>query len=275
MMSSTNRTAYRLTESAIMLAFAAVLSVIKIVDMPYGGSVTAFSMLPLVLIAYRYGTAWGLVTATTYGLIQLLLGMDNLSYATGLLPIVMIILFDYVVAFLVLGLAGLFRRPGWSQGTSLAVGAAVTGILRYVCHVITGCTVWAGLSVPTAEAALYSLSYNATYMIPEIIILVLGAVYLSRFLSFEGATVTRAAKETKLYAPAFTISTLAKVVALAAIVWIVVLIAPTLQNPDGELFLAGISTAPWKTIGWIALGGVSSTVVLELIAHLLKKRHNA
>ena len=76
---SANRTAYRLTESAIMLAFAAVLSEIKIIHMPYGGSVTAFSMLPLILIAYRYGVKWGLVTSATYGLIQLLLGMDNLS----------------------------------------------------------------------------------------------------------------------------------------------------------------------------------------------------
>ena len=46
----------RLTESAIMLAFATVLSLIKIVDMPFGGSVTACSMLPILIIAYRYGT---------------------------------------------------------------------------------------------------------------------------------------------------------------------------------------------------------------------------
>ena len=125
-MSTRNRTAYRLTESAIMLAFAAVLSVLKIVDMPSGGSVTAFSMLPLLIIAYRYGTKWGLVTAFTYSLIQLLLGLDNFAYAPGFTSMVMLALFDYLIAFLVLGLGALFRRNGRSQGTALALAAIVT-----------------------------------------------------------------------------------------------------------------------------------------------------
>lgn len=270
---STNRTAYRLTESAIMLAFASVLSVIKIIDMPYGGSVTAFSMLPLILIAYRYGVKWGLVTAATYGLIQLLLGMDNLSYATGFVPVMMILLFDYLVAFLVLGLAGLFRRPRLPQGVALALASAVTGILRYLCHVITGCTVWAGLSVPTAEAAIYSFSYNATYMIPEIIILVLGAVYLSRFLSFEGSTVTRAHAEKQFYAPAFALSVVAKAVALVAAVWIIVIVAPTLQNADAEFAVSGILSAPWGKIGLIAAVGCAVTILLEWVASYWQKHH--
>ena len=272
MSKQTNRTAYRLTESAIMLAFAAVLSVIKIVDMPYGGSVTAFSMLPLIIIAYRYGTRWGLVTAATYGLIQMLLGMDNLSYATGFVPVVMIILFDYLVAFLVLGLAGLFRRPGLSQGTSLALAATVTGVLRYLCHVLTGCTVWAGLSVPTAQAAIYSFSYNATYMIPEIIILVLGAVYLSRFLSFEGSTVTRAEVRHSISGGALAVSILAKSVALVAAVWIVVLVAPVLQNPDGELFLSGLASAPWGKAGIIAACGAVGWLAVEGISRAIRRK---
>lgn len=272
MSQSVNKTAYRLTESAIMLAFAAVLSVIKIVDMPYGGSVTACSMLPLLIIAYRYGTRWGLVTAGTYGLIQLLLGMDNLSYATGFVPVVMILLFDYLVAFLVLGLGGLFRRPGRSQSTSLALAAIVTGVLRYLCHVLTGCTVWAGLSVPTAQAAVYSFSYNATYMLPEIVILVLGAIYLSRFLSFEGATVTRAATQERSETAPFVLSATAKLVALVAAAWIVVVLAPTIQNPDGELFLSGLISADWGTIGLIALCGSWITLLLELLSARLRLR---
>ncbi len=269
------RTAYRLTESAIMLAFASVLSIVKIVDMPYGGSVTAFSMLPLILIAYRYGTRWGLVSAFAYGLIQMLLGMDNLSYATGFVPVVMILLFDYLVAFAVLGLAGLFRRPGLSQSTSLALASAVTGTLRYLCHVLTGCTVWAGLSVPTAQAAIYSLSYNATYMLPEIVILVLGAVYISRVLSFEGSAVTRATPRHSTGRAAFTVSLLAKVVALAAAVWAIVIIAPTLQNADGELFLRGLAAVPWGQVGLIVLCGGLLTALLELIAARLAKRQPA
>jgi thiamine transporter len=63
-MNSSSRV-YRLTESALLIAVAAVLSVLKIVDMPAGGSVTACSMLPLLLVSYRHGTKWGLFTAFT------------------------------------------------------------------------------------------------------------------------------------------------------------------------------------------------------------------
>ncbi len=268
MSTHTHSSAYRLTESAIMIAFAAVLSVLKILDMPYGGSVTAFSMLPLLIVAYRYGMRWGLFTAVTYGLVQLLLGLDNLSYATSFPAAVAIIVWDYLAAFLVLGLAGAFRNDRFSQGTSLAFAAIATGILRYLCHVIAGCTVWAGLSVPTIQATIYSLSYNATYMIPEIIILTLGAVYISRFLSFTGVRITRAAGQAHSRPVVQIVSVLSKTILLAAAVIIVLLIAPTIQFTDGTLFLAGIANANWPVIGIVALSAVLLSGVLEGIVRV-------
>ena len=271
-MSAQKTTAYRLTESAIMLAFAAVLSVLKIIDMPHGGSVTAFSMLPILIIAYRYGVRWGMLTATTYSLIQLLLGLDNFAYAQGFVSLVTLAVFDYLVAFFVLGLGALFRRKSWSQGTSLAVAAVVTGVLRYLCHVVSGFTVWRDLEVPFVDSLIYSFSYNATYMIPEIIILVLGAVYVSRLLSFEGATVTRAKAKTPLSAPAIVLSVIGKTVALAALVWDVILIAPALQNADsGNLTLAGLASVDWAKVGIITVVGLLVLVVTELVAARLKK----
>ena len=62
-----------LTESAVMVALAFVLSFLKVVDMPYGGSVTAFSMLPIVIIAYRHRLGWGLASALAYSLLQMLM----------------------------------------------------------------------------------------------------------------------------------------------------------------------------------------------------------
>ena len=189
------KSVYRLVESALLLAMAAVLSVIKIIDMPYGGSVTAFSMLPLLIIAYRYGTKWGMLTAFTYSLIQLLLGMENFSYVTGFTSMAALALFDYLLAFLVLGLGALFRRQNTSQTASLVLAAVVTGVLRYLCHCVSGFTVWRDLSVPFSQSLAYSLSYNATYMIPKIIILAIGAVYISRVLSFDNAGITRVAAQ--------------------------------------------------------------------------------
>uniref|UniRef100_UPI00398A3D32 energy-coupled thiamine transporter ThiT n=1 Tax=Caproicibacter sp. TaxID=2814884 RepID=UPI00398A3D32 len=65
----------RLVESAIMLGLATVLSLIKLYQMPLGGSVTLCSMLPILLIGYKYGVKWGLLTGFTYGVIQLLLDL--------------------------------------------------------------------------------------------------------------------------------------------------------------------------------------------------------
>lgn len=273
-MSAQKSIVYRLTESAIMLAFAAVLSELKIIAMPYGGSVTAFSMLPILIIAYRYGFRWGLVTSFTYSLIQLILGLDNFSYlpVRNFISVVSLIVFDYLLAFLVLSLGALFRRKSWSQGTSLAFAAFVTGILRYLCHAVAGFTAWTGFSGNITDALIYSLSYNATYMIPEIIILVIGAVYVSRLLSFEGATVTRAKAKTPLSVPAIVVSAIGKTAALAALVWDVILIAPTLQNADsGNFTLTGLASVDWMKVGIITAAGLLILVITEIVSARMKK----
>lgn len=99
----------RLVESGLMLAIAFVLSFIKLFEMPNSGSITLLSMLPVIIIAYRFGIKWGLFTAGTYGLLQLLAGTNGLK-ALSISGLISVILLDYLVAFGVLGLAGAFRR---------------------------------------------------------------------------------------------------------------------------------------------------------------------
>ena len=263
---------YRLTESALLLAIAAVLSVLKLVDMPYGGSVTACSMLPLLIIAYRHGTRHGLFTAFTYSLIQLLLGLDNFSYATSFGAVIAIAVFDYLLAFLALGLGGIFRKK-LPQGAALGTAAILTGLLRYLCHVISGCTVWAGLSVPTAEALIYSLSYNATYMIPEILILTLGAVYVSRLLSLESTGVSRAVIRHEQGSVAATVlSGIAFTALFLTIVGDVIYIAPALQNAEsGELFFAGLAALNWIGVAVFTAIGVALFAILKGISSRMIK----
>ena len=188
------KTVVRLTESALMLAAATILSLIAVIQMPFGGSVTAFSMLPVLLIAYRYGVLWGCFVGVAHGLIQLLLGVGNLQYATTVWALIAIVLLDYLIAFGVLACGGLFRR--WTnQAVGLTLGALVGCVLRYLCHVVTGCTVWAGLSIPDSAALVYSLAYNAAYMLPETLITMVGAYYLARVLDFHRDTLTRVAAQ--------------------------------------------------------------------------------
>ena len=177
----------KLTESAMMIALATLLSMAKLLEMPYGGSVTMASMLPLVIVAYRYGTKWGLLTGFAFGAVQFALGTKNIGYlpVKNFASVATLIIADYLLAFAVLGFGGIFRKPCKNQATALVFGSVLVAILRYVCHVISGWTVWAQFDL-TKAGLLYSLSYNATYMLPEMLILVVAALFLGNALDFRG-----------------------------------------------------------------------------------------
>ena len=256
----------RLTESAIMLAFATVLSLIKIVDLPYGGSITACSMLPILIIAYRYGTSWGLFTAAAFSLLQLVTGMNSLSYVTSAPAIAAVILLDYIIAFMVLGLGGIFRGRVKNQSTALMLSGLLACVLRYACHTIAGCTVWAGLSIPDSQALLYSLAYNATYMVPETIILILGAVYVGRVLDFRSENITRIQVQEKKPDLAVFFSGIAKAALVVAAAWDVVAIAPSLQNAEtGDFDITGITAVNWLSVGVVTAVGIILAVVFFLL----------
>ena len=180
----------RLTESAILIALATVLSTLKLFDLPMGGSVTPFSMLPIVIVAYRYGFKWGLTTGAAYGFLQMLLGMDNLQYGATFVAVVCIILFDYLVAFIPLSFGALFRDKLGAQSAELTCGVIFGGIGRYICHFITGWQIWGIWAPEGTPAHIYSLTYNASYMIPEITITVAAAILISSVLNFKSTQIT-------------------------------------------------------------------------------------
>ena len=144
-----------------MIALATVLSLIKIVHLPYGGSVTVASMLPIAIIAYRHGVSWGLLAGFVHGVIQNLLGLSDITGLPTWKSVLVAVLLDYLVAFAVIGLAGAFRKAIKNQAFSLSLGCVLACVLRYICHVITGATIWAGLSIPSAAALSFSFIYNS------------------------------------------------------------------------------------------------------------------
>ncbi len=242
----------KLTESAVMLALSAVLSYVKLIDLPYGGSITLCSMLPILLIAYRYGVGFGLISGFAYSLIQLLMGLKNLSYATSAIAAIAIILLDYVFAFTVIGFGGIFRKR-MKQTSAIISGTLFVCLMRYAFHVVSGCTVWAGLSIPDAQALVYSLAYNATYMLPELIIAVVGAAWISGSISFEGERLIRL--KTKTHSRRATIlKSVGGALLAATVITDVVLIAPKLQNvKTGDFDITGLAYVPWLTVGIITV----------------------
>lgn len=260
----------RLVESGLMLAMATALSMVKVLDLPYGGSITAFSALPILLVAYRHGLWQGLLTAFAHALIQLMLGANTLSYATSPAAAVAIVVLDYLLAFTVLGLGGLFRRKCDSQSTALVLGALLTGALRYLLHVIAGCTVWAGLSIPTEAALVYSLAYNATYMIPETIVTALGAWYLSKAVDLREEMPTRA-KQTAHGNP--LLSLIGKAALLAAAVWDVIEIFRPLQDAEtGDFVIANLALVNWPLVGVVTAAGVAVWGICVWFNHVIRKK---
>ena len=168
-----------LVECALMIAVGTVLSNIKIFEMPYGGAVTLLSMLPFILISYRHGLGWGLLTGFANSLLQMLFGF----YAppAGTVPaFIGVVLLDYVLAFTVLGAACVFAKPFKNRLVGVIVGAAVVCLLRFVCSWISGAWLWGSYQDSYEWAVgmnvwLYSFIYNGSYMLPELVLTAIGA----------------------------------------------------------------------------------------------------
>ncbi|MFD2371171.1 energy-coupled thiamine transporter ThiT [Brevibacillus sp. GCM10020057] len=152
-------------EMAMMAALAVVFSMIKLFDMPQGGSVSLV-MVPIALIAVRRGLWAGIITGVAVGVLQLFFG------STVVHPVQLLL--DYPLAFGALGLAGLARHwivEGRGKRILALWGGLLAGVLvRFVCHFVSG-IVWFGEYAPEGTpVALYSFVYNITYLLPELII---------------------------------------------------------------------------------------------------------
>ena len=155
----------RLTEIAVCIAMAVVGSLIKVWEMPQGGSV-ALTMVPILLIAIKRGPVAGFMTGGIYGVLSLLMA--------GVIYHPMSILLDYVLAFGLLGLAGFFKKnvPG-------VIAGCFVGVLgRFISSLVSGAVLFAEYAPAGQNPWVYSLIYQATYLVPEFLISVVIIVLL-------------------------------------------------------------------------------------------------
>ena len=164
----------RLCEGAIMVAIAQILSYIKLWEMPWGGSIV-LAMVPIILFSVRWGLGSGLLAGFVFGVLQF---MFDGGFAIGWQSIIG----DYLLAFTVLGLAGLMK------GKKLGVfwGTLIGGVARFLVHYVVGATIWAAYMPDTffgmtmTSPWIYSLLYNIAYMGPNIVItlVIFGLLYV-------------------------------------------------------------------------------------------------
>ena len=164
------------------------------------------------------------------------------------------------------------------QSTELAVGCILVCLIRYACHVIAGATVWAGLSIPTEAAMIYSLGYNATYMIPETIVTTLAAAWVGGVLDLSKKIPERFVRSGRTEQERSdwceTLPSLAALSAVFVVALDTILIAPHLQNAESGAFdFSGISSAPWVAIALVSSIGAALVVALLVAKKVMNKKN--
>ena len=202
----------RLTESAMLLAVAIVLELISkmfIPELPFGGQVTLVSMLPVVLISYRHGVKWGLVSGVAYALIEMAIGAKTVTAAfqpgyfgdgTMILNALIMCALDYLLAYTVLGLGDLSRSRMEHRNKALTCGTLVALGCRYLAHILSGYILFSGWAEwfftqegfpawgaqlvasmsPALLGLVYSIVYNGMYMFPEMVLTAIAAALIAR-----------------------------------------------------------------------------------------------
>ncbi|MDR1409803.1 MAG: energy-coupled thiamine transporter ThiT [Oscillospiraceae bacterium] len=203
-----NKSLQALVESAILLALSVVLSVYAIYEMPNGGTVSFFAMAPLVIIGLRWGPSWGSGAALAFGIAQLLFGLKNFSYVQGIWAYIGVASLDYIIAFAAYGLAPIIAKPfcktrhirhanGQYDGKGFTfelysvpnkplgygLAALATGLLQYACSFLSGILLWSEWAPESTPVWLYSLTYNATYALPNAAMTVIGTVVAMALLN--------------------------------------------------------------------------------------------
>lgn len=207
------QTTRRLVTSAMLIAVASVLALVSefipFLQLRFGGTLTLASMLPIILISYMYGLKWGLGSAAVYAVIQIFMGFktvaalftpDSDSYM-ALWMAICVVLLDYFLAYTSLGLGGIFARKKGGC-LRLVLGGVVAQVICYAFHVLSGFLfygAWADWFFTESAAKdlaisgwimehlsgrglalLYSLIYNALYMLPEIVLTAVVAALIYR-----------------------------------------------------------------------------------------------
>ncbi|MBR4017886.1 MAG: energy-coupled thiamine transporter ThiT [Oscillospiraceae bacterium] len=161
-----------LTEGAILIAMAEILSLLPFYKFPWGGSVD-LGMLPIILFCVRWGFGPGMIATTAHGILQALLGSSGgfVGWQS--------FLGDYLIAYMVLGVAGLFKGK-------FIPAALIACAVRFLVHYVVGATIWAeympesffGMTMTTPW--VYSALYNGAYMLAcTVLVLVVGVILMN------------------------------------------------------------------------------------------------
>lgn len=164
-----------------MVALATALSFLKLWESPLGGSVTLFSMTPIMLIGFMYGASWGFGSAFVYAVLQLLFGLSTVAYVPTPTGIIACVMLDYIVPFTLIGITGLFKKNEMKV-LRVIIGSLTACVLRFLSHFICGGIIWYEITKNGAWNELvfkyskwvYSFIYQVIYLLPETVLVLVA-----------------------------------------------------------------------------------------------------
>jgi thiamine transporter len=164
-----------LAEVAVMVALAGALYAIKIFTLPQGGSITLASMVPIFLLALRRGPKWGIAAGVVFGLVAM---VEDVYTGAEVIVYPAQVIFDYPLAFGLLGLAGFFRKT-----PLLGIGLGVAA--RFCSHFVSGVLFFASFAPAGMSPYEYSAIYNGSFLLPELVITVAIMIGLVRLRALQ------------------------------------------------------------------------------------------
>ncbi len=164
----------KITAIALAIALTTTLSFLKF-SLPFGGSITVFSLVPVIIVSYYYGFYYGLFTGFITGLLQFITSPYILTPLTFLL--------DYIFAFSAVCFAGIFKKIIKNPTLNVSLGTVAFYVVRYIMHLLSGIIYfnagWVAEGFPTSSAFIYSVCYNAVYVFPDMVIALLFIIPFS------------------------------------------------------------------------------------------------
>ena len=176
----------RLTFSGLLMSIALILNRIELSSFfHFGGSVTLFSLVPLMVISLKYGYKWGALCGGVYGLLHLI--TTNLKFqGLNVVSIMASILLDYIVSYSIIGFVSFFYYRFMNFKFNISISVICVLMLRCIVHIISGILIWSSLKIEKFESFLsvmmFSIIYNISYMLPEMLINLLGLNLIKKIL---------------------------------------------------------------------------------------------
>lgn len=169
----------RLVESAILIAVGFILSFIKVKIMP-NASVSLVSMLPIIILAYKYGPSWGMLCGLVHGILQMIEGGISTPPTETFWSYFFVVTLEYLFAFSIIGIGGIARKISKKPYISLSICTVVGIFARFICSFLAGVFIWGVYAPEGQNPVIYSLTINSVKFGIEIIAtVIIGSIIIS------------------------------------------------------------------------------------------------